>query len=165
MNKNCKSVALNLTIHLTTSSDDISAYLRGSGAEFRLLCLVAGSAEERVSRVFALFDAGLIECVDAEQRARIGELREPSQFRCRVAASKKDIPGASAYSGMSVNGAANRICKDAKIASGIANADRERLGAIAASRVSVTISMPVGSVKKGHLRGVSLLEDVRKWSC
>ena len=42
-------------------------------------------------------------------RDGIGELREPSRFRCRVAALKKDIPGASAYSGMSVNGAANRI--------------------------------------------------------
>ena len=55
--------------------------------------------------------------------------------------------------------------RSAKIASGIANADRERLGAIAASRVSVTISMPVGSVKKGHPRGFSLFGDVRKWSC
>ena len=103
--------------------------------------------------------------VRSAERDGIGEPREPSRFRCRAAASKKDILGASAYSGMSVNGAANRICKDAKIASGIANADRERLGAIAASRVSVTISMPVGSVKRGHPRGVSLFGDVRKWSC
>ena len=43
------------------------------------------------------------------ERDGIGELREPSRFRCRVAASKKDISGALACSEMSVNGAANRI--------------------------------------------------------
>ena len=47
--------------------------------------------------------------VRSAERDGIGELREPSRFRCRVAALKKDIPGASAYSGMSVNGAANWI--------------------------------------------------------
>ena len=57
--------------------------------------------------------------VRSAARDGIGEQSEPSQFRCRVAASKKDIPGASACSEMSINGAANRICKDAKIASGI----------------------------------------------
>ena len=46
------------------------------------------------------------------RRDGIGELREPSQFRCRVAASKKDISEALACSEMSVNGAANRICKE-----------------------------------------------------
>ena len=56
------------------SSNNISANLRRSGAEFGFLCLVAGSAEERVGRVFALFDAGLIEGIDAEQRACIGGL-------------------------------------------------------------------------------------------
>ena len=47
--------------------------------------------------------------VRSAARDGIGELREPSRFRCRVAASKKDISGALAYSEMSVNGAANRI--------------------------------------------------------
>ena len=47
--------------------------------------------------------------VRSAERDGIGELREPSQFRCRVAASKKDISGALACSEMSVNGAANRI--------------------------------------------------------
>ena len=47
--------------------------------------------------------------VRSAERDGIGELREPSRFRCRVAASKKDISGALACLEMSVNGAANRI--------------------------------------------------------
>ena len=57
--------------------------------------------------------------VRSAERDGIGELREPSRFRCRVAASKKDISGALACSEMSVNGAANRICKERS--DGIAN--------------------------------------------
>ena len=56
-------------------SNNVSADLRRSGAEFGFLRLIAGSAEERVGRILALFDAGLIEGVDAEQRAGIGGLQ------------------------------------------------------------------------------------------
>ena len=50
--------------------------------------------------------------VRSARRDGIGELREPSRFRSGKQRQKKDISGALACSEMSVNGAANRICKE-----------------------------------------------------